>query len=120
MTGAKGFNIESGFVHGLAVGGEEGIDRCGELIVEDADGTAHTFNILVSHQYPIPEDTYTLLSNNPVGWDGRKHLPEYWVVGQRLPSKMFEKVSVFKMTDENEIKRLTELGVSAVSRSILT
>ncbi|KAK0245485.1 hypothetical protein EDD85DRAFT_19747 [Armillaria nabsnona] len=115
----EGFNIESGFVHGLAVGGEEGIDRCGELIVEDADGREHTFNILASHQYPIPEDTYTLLGSDPFRTEDETKLLRYWVVGRRLPSKMFEKVSVFKMTDWNEIKRLEGLGVYAESRSIL-
>ncbi|KAK0245488.1 hypothetical protein EDD85DRAFT_1016590 [Armillaria nabsnona] len=115
----EGFTIERGFVRGFAVGGEEGIDRRGELIVEDADGTAHTFNILASHQYPIPEDTYTLLGSNPFGQKDEIFPPQYWVVGRQLPSKMFEKVSVFKMTDWNEIKRLKELGVSAESRSIL-
>ncbi|PBL01376.1 hypothetical protein ARMGADRAFT_1160582 [Armillaria gallica] len=118
----EGFNIESGFVRGLAVGGEEGIDRWGKLIVEDADGMAHTFDILASHQYPIPEDTYTLLQSTDAVFlvqDDQICLPQYWVVGRRLPSKMFEKVSVFEMTDENEIKRLKELGVSAESCSIL-
>ncbi|PBK77594.1 hypothetical protein ARMSODRAFT_949540 [Armillaria solidipes] len=111
-------HIERGFVRGLAVGGVEGIDRCGELVVEDQDGKAHSFNILVSHQYPIPEDTYTLLGSEPVLWDN-EILPQYWVVGRRLPSKMFAKVSVFQMADSNEIKRLKELGLSAKSRSIL-
>ncbi len=111
----EGFNIESGFVHGLAVGGEEGIDRWGELIVEDADGTAHTFNILASHQYPIPEDTYTLLGSDPFGREDNIYPPQYWVVGRRLLSKMFEKVSVFEMTDSKEMKRLKELGVCKVS-----
>ncbi len=116
----EGFNIESGFVRGLAVGGEEGIDRCGELIVRDADGTAHTFNILASHQYPIPEDTYMLLGSSPKHtYIDEIRTPQYWVVGRRLPSKTFEKVSVFKMTDLNEIKQLIELGLSAESRSIL-
>ncbi|KAK0456845.1 hypothetical protein EV421DRAFT_1896040 [Armillaria borealis] len=112
-------HIERGFVHGLAVGGEEGIDRYGELVVEDADGIAHSFNILASHQYPIPEDTYTLLGSEPELRDDEIHPPQYWVVGRRLPSKMFEKVSVFQMTGSNEIKRLEELGLSAMSRSIL-
>ncbi len=85
---------------------------------EDVDGMAHTFNILASHQYPIPEDTYTLLSSDPVEWD-IIFPPQYWVIGRRLPSKMFEKVSVFEMTDLNEIKRLIELGLSAKSRNIL-
>ncbi|KAK0456815.1 hypothetical protein EV421DRAFT_2029263 [Armillaria borealis] len=116
----EGLHIERGFVRGLAVGGVEGIDRCGELVVEDGEGIVHAFNILASHHYPIPEDTYTLLGSNLV-WAATnvKFPPQHWIVGRRLPSKMFEKVSVFKMTDSNEIKRLKELGLSAMSRSIL-
>ncbi|PBL01377.1 hypothetical protein ARMGADRAFT_1059136 [Armillaria gallica] len=117
----KGLHIEKALVLRLAVGGVEGIDRCGELVVEDADGTAHAFNILASHQYPIPEGTYTLLGSDPVPWYNKNAIcsPQYWVIGRRLPSRMFEKVSVFTMTDLNEIKRLMELGLSAKSRSIL-
>ncbi|KAK0506557.1 hypothetical protein EDD18DRAFT_1342948 [Armillaria luteobubalina] len=100
--------IERVFVHGLAVGGEEGINRCGELVVEDADGISHAFPIAASHQYPIPEDTYTLLGS----W-------KHWVAGRRLPNKMFEKVSVFEIADYDEMERLHELGLPAESRSIL-
>ncbi|KAK0506581.1 hypothetical protein EDD18DRAFT_1059612 [Armillaria luteobubalina] len=100
--------IERGFVRGLAVGGEEGITRRGELVVEDADGISHAFRIAASHQYPIPEDTYTLLGS----W-------EHWVVGRRLPNKMFEKVSVLMITDHGEIGRLCKLGLSVKSRSTL-
>ncbi|KAK0232886.1 hypothetical protein IW262DRAFT_1258244, partial [Armillaria fumosa] len=106
-----GLHTERGFVRGLAV---EGINRCGELVVEDADGIAHSFNIAASHQYLIPEDTYTLLGSEPFA-----DPPSYWVVGRRLPSKMFEKVSVFTMTGVDEIKRLMELGLSAMSRNVL-
>ncbi|PBK77566.1 hypothetical protein ARMSODRAFT_949504 [Armillaria solidipes] len=102
------FHIESGFVRGLAVGGVEGIDRYGELVVKNADGKAHTFDILVNHQYPIPEDTYALLGSM-LPPEGEMIWPQYWVVGRRLPNKMFEKVSVFTMTDFNDIRRLREL-----------
>ncbi|SJL05329.1 uncharacterized protein ARMOST_08696 [Armillaria ostoyae] len=125
------FHIERGFVRGLAVGGAEGIDRRGKLVVEDADGVAHSFNILASHQFPIPEDTYALLGNDPAslsqiwGHEIKLRSSQHWVVGRQLPTastggKRFKKVSVFKMTDLNEIKRLRELGLSELSRSILT
>ncbi|KAK0506433.1 hypothetical protein EDD18DRAFT_31639 [Armillaria luteobubalina] len=105
--------IERGFVRGLAVGGEEGIDRCGELVIEDASRIAHALRIAASHQYPIPEDTYTLLGSHP--YSNLQH----WVVGRRLPNDMFEKVSVFQITDPDERKQLGELGLAAKSRSIL-
>ncbi|SJL05373.1 uncharacterized protein ARMOST_08740 [Armillaria ostoyae] len=115
----EGPHIERGFVCGLAVAGVEGVDRCGELVVEDGEGIVHAFNILASHQYPIPEDTYTLFGGDPFTPNSEIPLPQHWVVGRRLPSKMFEKVSVFTMTDVNEIMRLKELGLSATSRSTL-
>ncbi|KAK0458752.1 uncharacterized protein EV420DRAFT_330414 [Desarmillaria tabescens] len=73
--------IEKGLVRGLAV--VEGGDRCGELIVEDADGTQHAFNITATHKCPIPDDTYTLICADR-GWS------QYCVVGRRLTGKSSE------------------------------
>ncbi|KAK0232818.1 hypothetical protein IW262DRAFT_25361 [Armillaria fumosa] len=112
----EGFHVERGFVRGLAL---EGIDRRGELVVEDADGIAHSFSILAGHQYPIPEDTYTLLASDPFD-SGRIRFPtQGWVVGRRLSDKRFEKVSVLTMPGTDLLERLLELGLSAKSRSIL-
>ncbi|KAK0506578.1 hypothetical protein EDD18DRAFT_1059371, partial [Armillaria luteobubalina] len=69
--------IERGFVHGLAVGGEEGINRCRELVVEDTDRISHAFSITASHQYPIPEDMYTLHGSNPFNWENKIRLTQY-------------------------------------------
>ncbi|KAK0456904.1 hypothetical protein EV421DRAFT_100804 [Armillaria borealis] len=105
-----GWHIERGFVHGLAVGGVEGIDRRGELVVEDANGKAHSFNIVARHQYPIPKDTYTLLGNNELVQLDETQTLQYWVVGRRLPSERFEKVSVLRMaTTLNEMEQLMKL-----------
>ncbi|KAK0245452.1 hypothetical protein EDD85DRAFT_943878 [Armillaria nabsnona] len=129
-----GLHIKRGIVRGLAVGGLEGRDRYGELVVEDARWIAHIFNIVVSrmhtfkivagHQYPIPEDMYTLLGTDPT-FLGDRHPGQYWVVGRlRLSNtharyKIFEKVSVFQMADLEEIERLNNLGSSVYSRFIL-
>ncbi|KAK0449857.1 uncharacterized protein EV420DRAFT_768408, partial [Desarmillaria tabescens] len=53
--------IEKGLVQGLAVVVEGG-DRHGKLIVKDKSGIEHGFGITATHEYPIPEDTYTLIS----------------------------------------------------------
>ncbi|PBK70318.1 hypothetical protein ARMSODRAFT_106688 [Armillaria solidipes] len=103
----EGCHIERGFVRGLAVGSVEGIERCGELVVEDKDGIAHSFNVVARHQYPIPEDMYTLFTSKvPSKYNYDTWLPQHWVVGRQLPSKRFEKVSVLIMTGGNERKRL--------------
>ncbi len=94
----RGFCIENGFVRGLAVLGSPGTHRDGELLVEDARGIQHVFNITARHQYPIPENTYTL-----IGPDHDSDLPMMrkewvqWVVGRRLSDKRFEKLSVLTM-----------------------
>ncbi len=106
----KGHCIEKGLVQGLDVVSAEGHDHCGELIVKDTDGIAHTFKICATHQCLIPEDMYTLLGD-------RFH--EAWAVGRRLPGQKFEKVSVFKMDGWEEREKLQNLNVSSRSRNVL-
>ncbi|KAK0231732.1 hypothetical protein EDD85DRAFT_114125 [Armillaria nabsnona] len=99
--------IERGFVRGLSVGGAEGVDRHGELTVADSNGTNHTIKIVATHQYPIPEDMYALL-HMPIDPDVKD---QYWVVGRRLPEQRFEKLSVFEITDWDELGKLQSLSV---------
>ncbi|PBK64174.1 hypothetical protein ARMSODRAFT_1023343 [Armillaria solidipes] len=113
MTGEdwyKGHCIEKGFVWGLNVESAEGSDRCGELVVKDTNGIAHTFKIHIIHQYLISKDVYTLLAD----LNGRT-----WAVGRRLPGQKFEKVSVFTMDGLKEAKRLFDLHVSLRSHNVL-
>ncbi|KAK0453051.1 hypothetical protein EV421DRAFT_646886 [Armillaria borealis] len=102
--------IKQGFVRGLNTGSAEGVDRCGELVVK---GTLrmrrHTFNICVTHQVPIPEGVYTLLGGSKL-WDP-KEVREFWVVGRSLPDRRFEKLSVIRIPDEGERKRLDQCGI---------
>ncbi|KAK0231865.1 hypothetical protein EDD85DRAFT_849070 [Armillaria nabsnona] len=107
----EGYCIEKGCVKGLAVEDVKGASRCGQLAVEDESGTMHTFQIIATHQYPIPERTYTLI--------GAHMSLEYWVLGRRLPGRRFEKVSVFTMVNREDRERLRNLGLAAVSRNIL-
>ncbi|KAK0458757.1 uncharacterized protein EV420DRAFT_1333904 [Desarmillaria tabescens] len=92
--------IEKGLVRGLAV--VEGSDRRGELIVQDAGGTEHAFNITATHKYPIPDNTYTLIC-------AHRWKSPYCVVGQRLPGRRFEKVSVLQISDEQEWRQFHNL-----------
>ncbi|KAK0441349.1 hypothetical protein EV421DRAFT_728286 [Armillaria borealis] len=110
--------VGKGFVRGLTVRGGEMVDRCGELMVKDADGIEHTFNIIAHHGYPIPEDTYTLVGMEPLlrfPWVRT----QYWVIGRRLSDEKFEKVSVFEMDDREEVLRLNALGITEKRRNIL-
>ncbi|PBK92037.1 hypothetical protein ARMGADRAFT_1031496 [Armillaria gallica] len=73
--------IEQGLLRRLDEGSADGVDRQGELVVKDADGMAHTFKICVTHQFPIPEDTYTLLRSLPLLGNRDKKSLKYCVVG---------------------------------------
>ncbi|KAK0214718.1 hypothetical protein EDD85DRAFT_962964 [Armillaria nabsnona] len=106
----EGYCIEKGLVQGLDVGSAEGCDRCGELVVKDANGIAHTFKIHVTHQCLIPEDVYILLGDL---------LQQTWAVGRRLPGQKFKKVSVFMIDSLKEIQRLKDLDVSPMSHNVL-
>ncbi len=108
-----GWCIEKGHVRVFNAGSAEGHGRCGELVVEAADGIAHTFKIHVTHRFLIPEDTYTLLGHTSY-WSYN------WAVGRRLPDQRFEKVSVIVMDhlDKEERRKLRDLS-SAESRNVL-
>ncbi|PBK73164.1 hypothetical protein ARMSODRAFT_1015958 [Armillaria solidipes] len=113
--------IEQGFVRGLNAGLAEGVDRCGELIVKDADGMQHTFKICVTHQFPIPEGAYTLLGSFTDPWDlqATKEVTEFWVVGRSLPDQRFEKLSVIRIPDKGERERLYQCGVLEVDVDVV-
>ncbi|SJL18066.1 uncharacterized protein ARMOST_21638 [Armillaria ostoyae] len=106
----EGLCIEKGLVQGLDVGSAKGCDRCGELVVEDTYGIMRTFKIHATHQCLIPEEAYTLLVDQ---------YSQNCVVGRRLPGQKFEKVSVFKMDDKKEAKRLQDLDISSKSHNVL-
>ncbi|KAK0219529.1 hypothetical protein EDD85DRAFT_915569 [Armillaria nabsnona] len=109
--------IKKRLVQGLDVGSAEGGDRCGELVVKDANEIMHTFKIHVTHQCLISKDVYTLLGNF-----SRRHKNASgctWAVGKRLPGQKFEKVSVFRMDSLKERKRLRNLNVYSRFHNIL-
>ncbi|KAK0458104.1 uncharacterized protein EV420DRAFT_415617 [Desarmillaria tabescens] len=105
--------IVTGLVRGLAV--VEGVDRYGELTVQDKEGIEHVFNFTATHKYPIPEDVYTLVRTFrfTLNWE----CP--WVIGRRLPGKRFEKVSVLEIADEEGWRRLCDLHITKQHRYIL-
>ncbi len=108
----EGHCIEKGHVRVFDAGSAEGRDRCGELVVKAAYGIAHTFKIHVTHRFPIPEDTYTLL--------GDMYLPYQWAIGRRLPNQRFEKVSVIEIDKlYAERLKLKDLRLVARSRNVL-
>ncbi len=54
-----GLHIKRGFVRGLAVGGVEGSDRYGELVVEDVRGIACIFNIVAPRMHTFKSSPAT-------------------------------------------------------------
>ncbi|KAK0493372.1 hypothetical protein EDD18DRAFT_1289421 [Armillaria luteobubalina] len=112
--------VDKGFVRGLAARDAETVARHGELIIKDANGMEHAFDIIARHGYPIPEGVYTLLGSVPVIFFS--YLPahtQYWVIGQRLLDEKFEKVSVFEMADTSEVQRLYDLRITKKRRIVL-
>ncbi|KAK0437293.1 uncharacterized protein EV420DRAFT_1487162 [Desarmillaria tabescens] len=105
-----GFCIESANVEGLFLGEPTKPDRYGRMIVIDHTGTSHVLNVVAMHQHPIPEGPYTTIGSRTM---------EYWVVGRRIPKRRFEKVSVIRIPNKDERKRLKELGVHTNSRNYL-
>ncbi|SJL16385.1 uncharacterized protein ARMOST_19909 [Armillaria ostoyae] len=101
--------IEKGHVQVFNAGSAEGCGQCGELVVKAADRIMHTFKIHVTHPFPIPEDTYTLLGDD-LYWSCQ------WAIGRRLPDQRFEKVSVI-VVDFKERQKLQ--GLIARSRNVL-
>ncbi len=107
----QGFCIEIGFVRGLAVLGLPGTHRYGELLVEDAHRIQHVFNITATHQYPIPEDTYTLIGpEKDLLWPIERNDWVQWVVGRRLSEESFEKLSVLTMAGDVSRRMLDVTG----------
>ncbi len=116
-----GMCIEEGWVRGLAVGDLSSADRWGEMVTQDVNGVSHAFKIVAAHQSPIPEGAYTLLSSGArrEGQIEQTTQGKYWVVGRRLEEQKFEKVSIFRMTDEKEIARLMDMGIANKTYNLL-
>ncbi len=117
--GSDGACIEVGYVRGLAEGFLAGKSRQGELVVEDNAGEKHTFEIVADHQYPIQDGLYTLLGSNLSLSLTTLVESQYWVVGKTLPEHMFKKVSVFRILDVEEMKRLRDVGIATSVRFFL-
>ncbi len=107
-----GLCMESGAVRGLSQGSLEGSYQQGELIVEDNTGTKHTFKIVAYHQCPIPEDSYALVGSEPYDVFDLVFRKQCWVIGKSHPGQSFKKFSVFQIPDEDEVKRLHDLGIA--------
>ncbi len=96
-------------VCGLADRSPDGNPRHGELVVKDGTGTPHRIKVVANHQYQIRERWYTLIGNNG---DTDGVFMKYWVVGHQRKRNWFEKLSVIHIEDEDERRKLQELGVA--------
>ncbi|PBK62345.1 hypothetical protein ARMSODRAFT_964208 [Armillaria solidipes] len=86
-----------GDVQGLAEVPKEGKPRQGELLFKDPTRSPHTFKIVADHAYPIPDGTYTLLGYSVYASS------HYWVVGQLREDEKFEKLSIFRLADDEHL-----------------
>ncbi|KAK0429937.1 hypothetical protein EV421DRAFT_382379 [Armillaria borealis] len=108
--------INSGDVRGLSHPLHEGKgkSRQGRLFIKDGAGWAHPFRIVADHAYPIPDGSYTLIGSKGIV----EQLGYSWVVGRQRQDGKFEKLSVFSMSEEEEM-RLHELGVMEEVETVL-
>ncbi len=104
----RGPRIRLGEVCRLAGRSPDGYPRHGELVVKDSTGAPHRIKVVANHQYQIPDGLYTLIGNNG---DADGVFMKYWVVG-RQRFNWFKKLSVIHIEDEDERKKLQELGVA--------
>ncbi|PBK59651.1 hypothetical protein ARMSODRAFT_966722 [Armillaria solidipes] len=121
----QGYHIDSGYVRGLSHPSYKGMPRQGEMVVQDDTGSTHTFKIIADHTYPIPEGSYTLLGSNDhyVSSRSRSNLHDrrllFWLVGWQRRDGKFEKLSVFSMLDEDERRRIWDLGIGKYTYTVL-
>ncbi len=106
----EGFCIESACVRGLDEGPKEEKSRQGEMIFKDTAGSPCTFKFLADHVYPIPDGSYALIGSNDEISLSDLNL---WVAGQLKEDGKFEKVSVFRLADD-ELENLRELGLKKI------
>ncbi|SJL13340.1 uncharacterized protein ARMOST_16781 [Armillaria ostoyae] len=103
----RGPRIRLGEVCGLADQSHDGNPRRGELVVKDRTGAPHRIKVIANHQYQIPEGLYVLIGNNDADV-----FMKYWVLGHQRKSNRFEKLSVIRIADEDERRKLQELEVA--------
>ncbi|PBK91275.1 hypothetical protein ARMGADRAFT_1014166 [Armillaria gallica] len=104
----EGPRIKLGEVCGLTDQSHDGNPRQGDLVVKDGTGARHRIKVIAHHQYQIPEGWYTLMGN-----DGDSDVfMKYWVLGHRRKLTDFEKLSVICIEDEDERRKLQNLGVA--------
>ncbi len=110
----RGPCINSGDVWGLSYPLHQGEPRQGVLVIKDGVGLVHAFIIVADHVYPIPDGSYTLIGSK----DMLEQVGYSWVVGRQRQDGKFEKLSVFNMSGEEEM-RLWELGVIEEVETVL-
>ncbi len=106
----EGFCIESADVCGLDEGPKEDKSRQGEMVFKDTAGSPCTFKNFADHVYPIPDGSYALIGSND-----EISLSDLilWVAGQLREDGKFEKLSVFRLADD-ELENLRELGLKKI------
>ncbi|KAK0224358.1 hypothetical protein IW262DRAFT_1372503 [Armillaria fumosa] len=108
-----GYCIQSADVQGLSEISNDKL-RQGQLVFKDHVGSPHTLKIVADHAYPIPDGSYTVLGCSGMLSQSLYH----WAVGQLRDHGKFEKLSVFSLADDEQVKP-SELGLENKIRMIL-
>ncbi|KAK0189863.1 hypothetical protein F5146DRAFT_1002057 [Armillaria mellea] len=109
----EGPRFESIHVNGLA----ETLDnpRLGTLLIKDGTGESRKCKIVADHTYPIPDGWYTLMGT------GEYYIGsgDIWVIGRLRQDGKFEKVSVIRLADWEEMRKVWELIVEKSVKTVL-
>ncbi|KAK0472398.1 hypothetical protein IW261DRAFT_1665572 [Armillaria novae-zelandiae] len=103
-----GYRIKA-YVHGLSEVKTDAPPRQGELALKDAFAVPQTLKVVADHIFSIPDGLYTLL-----GCEDWLSGMDLWVVGELRDDRKFEKLSVFRSADVEQVRlkemRLEEIG----------
>ncbi len=87
-----------GNVRGLTEAPRDEKLQQGELVLKDT-AASHLLKIVAHHEYPIPDSSYALLGCDRMSFSG-----DVWVVGRLREDGRFEKLSVFRSADDEQVK----------------
>ncbi len=114
LSSYRGPCINSGNVWGLSRPLHKGKSHQGVLVIKYGAGLGRAFRVVADHAYPIPDGLYTLIGSKGI----LEQRGYSWVVGRQRQDGKFEKLSVFSMSEEEEM-RLRELGIMEEVETVL-
>ncbi|KAF7798208.1 hypothetical protein EIP86_009425 [Pleurotus ostreatoroseus] len=102
----QGWLIKDCVVQGLGIRDREGHCRTGTLRIA-RNGAKHSFRVAAHHQERVPNGSYALIGERSRGYP----FIVAWTVGTFNADTQFEKVSVLRTEDGDDMDRMYSLGL---------